>query len=78
MTSRETVHRAFSQVLDREPDEKGMEHYCAQLESGVLDSRGVEASLRASDEFARLQKKESLRSRRIARSGISCQELVLF
>jgi acyl carrier protein len=57
MTSRETVHRAFSQVLDREPDEKGMEHYCAQLESGVLDSRGVEASLRASDEFARLQKK---------------------
>lgn len=49
----DTIVRDYQAIFDRAPDAGGLAYYVGQVDSGVLNYATVEASLVASDEFAR-------------------------
>lgn len=54
--SEASVAAAYRAVLGREPDPSGLAHYQSLLRAGRINTREIEAQLRASDEYAARQK----------------------
>jgi hypothetical protein len=55
--ARETVTRAYRELLKREPDPAGLENYTAQLLRGSLDEKKLREVFRNGDEFKQLRGK---------------------